>query len=100
MMYLPWLWFDDFLKVAFDNIFHIFYNYIQGATKYGRTVVLHSGSISPVYIETFLRNLVERRTYCMITVSLQSIYYIFAIASTVIAASHKLGYENGKNARK
>ena len=30
----------------------------------------------------------------MITLSLQSIYYIFVIASTVIGASYKLGYEN------
>lgn len=35
----------------------------------------------------------------MITLSLQSIYYIFVIASTVIGASYKLGYENGKNAK-
>ena len=36
----------------------------------------------------------------MITVSLQSIYYVICIASLLCGASYKLGYENGKNAKK
>lgn len=36
----------------------------------------------------------------MITISLEMIYYIFGIASIVCSAIYKLGYENGKNARK
>lgn len=36
----------------------------------------------------------------MITISLQSIYYALCIASILCGAAYKLGYENGKNARK
>lgn len=36
----------------------------------------------------------------MIIISLESIYYIVFIASVLCGASYKLGYENGKNARK
>lgn len=36
----------------------------------------------------------------MITVSVQTIYYIVAIMSIACGAAYKLGYENGKNAKK
>jgi hypothetical protein len=36
----------------------------------------------------------------MITVSLETVYYIVVIASILCGASYKLGYENGKNAKK
>jgi len=36
----------------------------------------------------------------MITISLQSIYYIVGIVSILCGAAFKLGYEIGKNARK
>ena len=35
----------------------------------------------------------------MITLSLESIYYIFVIASIICGAAYKLGYENGKHAK-
>ncbi len=36
----------------------------------------------------------------MITISVQTIYYFVAIISIVCGAAYKLGYENGKNAKK
>ena len=33
-------------------------------------------------------------------ITLEVLYYIVAIASVVCGAAYKLGYENGKNARK
>jgi hypothetical protein len=36
----------------------------------------------------------------MITISLQDVYYIFVIVSSLCGASFKLGYEIGKNKRK
>ena len=36
----------------------------------------------------------------MITISLQSVYYIVAITSILCGAAYKLGYENGKHAKK
>ena len=36
----------------------------------------------------------------MITISIQSIYYVLGIASILCGAAYKLGYEIGKNARK
>ncbi len=36
----------------------------------------------------------------MITISLQSIYYLVGIVSILCGAAFKLGYEIGKNARK
>ena len=36
----------------------------------------------------------------MITISLQSVYYAFGIASILCGTAYKLGYEIGKNARK
>ena len=36
----------------------------------------------------------------MITISLQSIYYIMGIAGILCGSADKLGYEVGKNARK
>lgn len=33
-------------------------------------------------------------------ITLEALYYIVAIASVVCGAAYKLGYENGKNARK
>ena len=36
----------------------------------------------------------------MITISLQSVYYAFGIASILCGAAYRLGYEIGKNARK
>lgn len=36
----------------------------------------------------------------MLTVSIQTVYYIVAIVSIVCGAAYKLGYENGKNAKK
>ena len=46
-----------------------------------------------------LRTLYGRRTaYCMITI--ETIYYIVVIASIICGAAYKIGYENGKNARK
>ena len=33
-------------------------------------------------------------------ITIETIYYIVAIASILCGASYKLGYENGKNARK
>lgn len=36
----------------------------------------------------------------MITISLQSIYYIVGIAGILYGAAYKLGYEVGKNAKK
>ena len=42
----------------------------------------------------------ERRTFAMIEVSIESVYYIVAIASILCGAAFKLGYELGKNAKK
>lgn len=36
----------------------------------------------------------------MITLSLQSVYYIIAIMSILCSAAYKLGYENGKHTKK
>ncbi len=36
----------------------------------------------------------------MIMVTLESIYYIVVITSILCGAAYKLGYENGKNAKK
>lgn len=36
----------------------------------------------------------------MIAVSVQTIYYLIAILSIVCGTAYKLGYENGKNAKK
>ena len=36
----------------------------------------------------------------MLTVSIQAIYYIVAIISIACGAAYRLGYENGKNAKK
>ncbi len=36
----------------------------------------------------------------MLTVSIQAIYYIVAIVSIICGAAYRLGYENGKNAKK
>lgn len=36
----------------------------------------------------------------MVTVSIQSIYYIVAMVSVLCGAAYKLGYDNGKNAGK
>lgn len=36
----------------------------------------------------------------MVTISLQSIYYIVGIVSVLCGAAYKLGYEIGKNTRK
>ena len=36
----------------------------------------------------------------MITISLQSVYYAFGIASILCGAAYKLGYEIGKHAKK
>lgn len=36
----------------------------------------------------------------MITVSLETVYYIVVITSVICGAAFKLGYELGKNARK
>lgn len=36
----------------------------------------------------------------MITFSLQTVYYALSIISILCGAAYKLGYENGKNARK
>ena len=36
----------------------------------------------------------------MITVSLETVYYIVVIVSIICGAAFKLGYELGKNARK
>ena len=36
----------------------------------------------------------------MITISVQTIYYIVGIASILCGAAYKIGYEIGKNARK
>lgn len=36
----------------------------------------------------------------MITLSLQSVYYILAIMSIPVGAAFKIGYELGKNANK
>ena len=33
-------------------------------------------------------------------ITLEALYYMVAIASVVCGAAYKLGYENGKNARK
>ncbi len=33
-------------------------------------------------------------------ITIETIYYIIATAGILCAASYKLGYENGKNARK
>ena len=33
-------------------------------------------------------------------ITLEALYYIVAIASVVWGAAYKLGYENGKNAKK
>jgi hypothetical protein len=40
----------------------------------------------------------ERRTLAMVTI--ETIYYIVAIAAIFCGAAYKLGYEDGKNARK
>lgn len=36
----------------------------------------------------------------MLVISLESVYYIVAIISLLCGAAYKLGYENGKNAKK
>ena len=36
----------------------------------------------------------------MITISLQTIYYLFSILSVLCGTAYKLGYEMGKNAKK
>ena len=36
----------------------------------------------------------------MITISLQSVYYAFGIASILCGCSYKIGYEHGKHAKK
>ncbi len=36
----------------------------------------------------------------MITMSLESLFYIVSIASILCGAAYKLGYENGKHAKK
>ncbi len=36
----------------------------------------------------------------MITISVQTIYYIVGIISILCSATYKLGYEMGKNAKK
>lgn len=36
----------------------------------------------------------------MVVISFQTVYYFFAIISIVCSAAYKLGYENGKNAKK
>jgi hypothetical protein len=40
----------------------------------------------------------ERRTLVMVTI--ETIYYIVATMAILCSAAYKLGYENGKNARK
>lgn len=39
-------------------------------------------------------------TFYMITLSLESVYYIVAIISIICGASYKVGYENGKHTKK
>ena len=70
------------------------------ATKCGRTVVFQPESTSSVHIETCLGILWKGGLLQMITISLQSIYYAFGIASIICGAFYKLGYELGKNAKK
>jgi hypothetical protein len=41
----------------------------------------------------------ERRTFLQM-ITIETIYYIIAIAGILCGAAYKLGYENGKNARK
>ena len=36
----------------------------------------------------------------MITITLESVFYIVSIISIFCGAAYKLGYENGKNAKK
>ena len=36
----------------------------------------------------------------MITISVQTIYYLVGIISIICGAAYRLGYENGKNAKK
>lgn len=45
-------------------------------------------------------NLGEEVLLNMVTVSLESVYYIVGIASILCGAAYKLGYENGKHAKK
>lgn len=72
-----------------------------GATKYGGRLVFQSRSLSLVHIETFQGIFVKGGLYLqMITISLESIYYIVVIISVLAGAAYKLGYENGKNAKK
>ena len=57
-------------------------------------------STSSVHIETCLGILWKGGLLQMITISLQSIYYVIGIASILCGTAYKLGYENGKNAKK
>ena len=36
----------------------------------------------------------------MITITIETVYYVLCIASILCGAAYKLGYELGKNARK
>lgn len=41
-----------------------------------------------------------RKEDLLYMITIETIYYIVAIAGILCGASYKLGYENGKNARK
>ena len=56
------------------------------------------GSLSPFNIETFRGICAKGGHLLMITI--ETIYYFVAITGIMCGAAYKLGYENGKNARK
>ena len=63
-----------------------------------------SESTSSVYID-FTRKPVGDREYvkgriCAMYLTIESVYYLIAIVSIACGAAYKLGYANGKNAKK
>ena len=85
--------------VLFDKIYHYIYNIKEVLTKKRQDGLPPPESISSVYIETFLRNLVEGRIL-RLSFTLENLYYLFFIASILCGCSYKIGYEHGKHAKK
>ena len=52
---------------------------ISSATKYGRSVALHSGSTSPVYIDGKLCRFSERRYLLMVEISFEALLALIAL---------------------
>ena len=74
------------------------YIIVFGTTKYGRRLSFQ-GEKALFLHRNLSGNMYERRTLHMLTVSIQTIYYVVGIISILCGAAYKLGYENGKNAK-